>query len=115
MAVGALMLFTCCLIINFVLRSIMTSDAKNIAIYKTIGYDSHTIQGFYTKFYFVLTTIGAGVGILSSKFVANQILDDMFANIGLKADVHVETLGISIYAGILLLVLSTVFYLLPST
>lgn len=109
LAVGALMLFTCCLIINFVLRSIMTSDAKNIAIYKTIGYDSHTIQGFYTKFYFVLTTIGAGVGILSSKFVANQILDDMFANIGLKADVHVETLGISIYAGILLLVLSTVY------
>lgn len=109
LALGGIMLFTCCLIVNFVLRSIMASDAKTIAVYKTIGYDNHTIRGFYTKFYIMVTTIGTGSGIIVSKIVSNRILDGMFANIGLQADVSVGKIGICIYAVVLLLVLTTVY------
>lgn len=109
LAIGAIMLLTCCLIVNFVLRSIMTSDAKTIAIYKTMGYDNHTIRGLYTKFYFVVTTVGIFSGILISRVVTNHILNDLFANIGEQANVHVEKIGIVIYGLILLLVLGTVY------
>lgn len=109
LAIGAIMLFTCCLIVNFVLRSIMTSDAKTIAIYKTIGYDNHTIRGFYTKFYCIVTTVGVWSGIFISREVTNRILDDLFANIGEQANVHVGKVGIGIYGVILLLVLGTVY------
>ena len=109
LAVGGIMLFTCCLIVNFVLRSIMTSDAKTIAVYKTIGYDNHTIRGFYTKFYVMLTTIGTGIGVMVSKVVSDWTLDETFANIGLQADVNVGTAGVIIYAIILMLVLVTVY------
>lgn len=108
LAIGVIMLFTCCLIINFVLRSIMTSDAKNIAIYKTIGYDNHTIRNLYEKFFIVLTTISVWFGVGASSVVADQILNDLFANIGMQANVRVGKTGLAIYAGILLLVLATV-------
>lgn len=109
LALGGIMLFTCCLIINFVLRSIMTSDAKTIAVYKTIGYDNSTIRGFYTKFYAAVTTVGVGMGIAFSKIVSDWILNELFANIGLQADVKVGKVGIGIYAVILFLVLGTVY------
>lgn len=109
LAIGVIMLFTCCLIINFVLRSIMTSDAKTIAVYKTIGYDNHTIRSFYIKFYFLITTVGVFAGVFTSSIVSNQLLDDMFANIGLKANVHVWKIGIIIYGIILFLVLVTIY------
>lgn len=109
LAVGAIMLLTCCLIVNFVLRSIMTSDAKTIAVYKTIGYDNHTIRSLYTKFYFVVTTVGVWSGIAFSKPLSNQILDDLFANIGEQANVHVVKVGLGIYGMILFLVLGTVY------
>ena len=108
LAIGVIMLFTCCLIINFVLRSIMTADAKTIAIYKTIGYDNHTIRNLYEKFYVVLTTISVWLGVGSSVVVANQILNELFANIGMRANVKVGKTGLFIYAVILLLVLITV-------
>ena len=109
LAVGAVMLFTCCLIINFVLRSIMTSDAKTIAIYKTMGYNNQTIRNLYGTFYLVLTTVSIWIGVVSSKFVANQILNDLFANIGMKANVKVLKSGFIIYAVVILLVLATVY------
>lgn len=109
LAVGAVMLFTCCLIINFVLRSIMTSDAKTIAIYKTMGYNNQTIRNLYGTFYLVLTTVSICIGVVSSKFVANQILNDLFANIGMKANVKVLNSGFIIYAVVILLVLATVY------
>lgn len=103
------MLFTCCLIINFVLRSIMASDAKTIAIYKTIGYDNRTIRNLYGKFYIVLTTVGVWLGVGSSALVANLILNELFANIGMQANVKVGKTGLFIYVVILSLVLATVY------
>lgn len=108
LAIGVIMLFTCCLIINFVLRSIMTADAKTIAIYKTIGYDNYTIRNLYEKFYIVLTTLSVWIGVGVSVVVANQILNELFANIGMEANVKVGKTGLFIYVIILLLVLITV-------
>lgn len=109
LAIGVIMLFTCCLIINFVLRSIMASDAKTIAIYKTIGYDNRTIRNLYGKFYIVLTTVGVWLGVGSSVLVANEILNELFANIGMQANVKVGKTGLFIYVAILSLVLATVY------
>lgn len=109
LAIGVIMLLTCCLIVNFVLRSIMTSDAKTIAIYKTIGYDDRTIRALYTKFYFVVTTVGVWSGIIISGVVTNRILNDLFANIGEQANVQVGKIGIGIYGLTLVLVLGTVY------
>lgn len=109
LAIGVIMLFTCCLIINFVLRSIMASDAKTIAIYKTIGYDNRTIRNLYGKFYIVLTTVGVWLGVGSSALVANLILNELFANIGMQANVKVGKTGLFIYVVILSLVLATVY------
>lgn len=108
-AVGIVMLITCCLIINFILRSMMTADAKTIAIYKTIGYVDTTIRAFYLKFYLMVTTLGTAAGIILSKFFANMILNEMFANIGLQADVKVGKIGIGIYIVMLILILATVY------
>lgn len=109
LAIGVIMLFTCCLIINFVLRSIMASDAKTIAIYKTIGYDNRTIRNLYGKFYIVLTSVGVWLGVGSSVLVANQILNELFANIGMQANVKAGKTGLFIYVVILSLVLATVY------
>ena len=109
LAIGVIMLFTCCLIINFVLRSIMASDAKTIAIYKTIGYDNRTIRNLYGKFYIVLTSVGVWMGVGSSVLVANQILNELFANIGMQANVKAGKTGLFIYVLILSLVLATVY------
>ena len=109
LAIGVIMLFTCCLIINFVLRSIMASDAKTIAIYKTIGYDNRTIRNLYGKFYIVLTSVGVWLGVGSSVLVANQILNELFANIGMQANVKAGKTGLFIYVLILSLVLATVY------
>lgn len=87
----------------------MTSDAKTIAIYKTIGYENNTIRGLYTKFYFVTTTIAVWIGVLCSKPLSNWILDDLFSNIGEQASIEVGKIGLVIYAIILLLVLGTVY------
>lgn len=109
LAIGAIVLFTSCLIINFVLRSIMTADAKTIAIYKTIGYSNRTIRDIYAEFYVVLVTLSVWIGIAASVVVSNQILNDMFANIGMQANVKIGENGLLIYTVILFVVLVTVY------
>ena len=115
LAVGAMMLFTSCLIINFIVRNTLTEDAKNIAIYKTIGYDYNTIRDMYMKFYAVLTTAGAVAGLVGAKLVADYILSELFANIGEQADVRIGLTGLVLYAAIMLLVLGTVYAVVSKT
>lgn len=109
LALGAIMLLTSCLIINYMVRNMLTADAKTIAIYKTIGYDYATIRNMYVKFYAAITTAAVVSGILLSKFVSDRILQDLFENIGIEADTTIFKTGTVIFFINLCLILLTVY------
>ncbi len=115
LAIGAVMMLTSCLIINFIVRNTLTSDAKTIAVYKTIGYEYSMIRNIYVKFYAAITTVAVFMGIVVSKYLSDSILNDLFVNIGIKADVKNVSIGIGIYFAILLLVLFTVYLVTNKT
>lgn len=94
LAIGIIMLIVSGLIINFMVRNCMYQDAKNIAIYKTMGYEHKTILGMYQVFYGVIALISCFVGMFGGMFITNEILKDIFANVGSAASVNPFISGI---------------------
>ncbi|MDP4144101.1 MAG: ABC transporter permease [Bacillota bacterium] len=82
LAIGIIMLFVSCIIINFMIQNTMISDAKTIAVYKTMGYTSSDILRMYLKFYFTVVSIASILGIGSSVYLSNIILSSVFENMG---------------------------------
>ena len=82
LATGIIMLLVSCLIISFMIRNAIITDAKTIAVYKTIGYTSTDILKMYLNFYFVIVTVACILGIGSSVFISNRILKSIFENMG---------------------------------
>jgi len=97
LSIGIIMLFVSVLIIHFMVRNAMIKDAKNIAIYKTIGYTSSDILKMYMKFYFVIVTAACLLGIIGSVFLSNIVLTTVYENIGQVAGTNVIMPGILCY------------------
>ena len=110
LVIGLIMLVISCFIIYFIIRSVMISDAKKIAIYKTLGYREHDIRQMYVIFYFVLASVATIVGIICSRFLARSILSDMYEDIGAEFDHFDVGIGIGCYVVIVGLIVLTVLW-----
>lgn len=115
LTIGIIMLIVSGLIINFMIRHAMISDAKSIAVYKTIGYTTKNILGMYMLFYFIVVTVASVLGVFASKLLASCVLGNLFANLGQPKDINVFYTGwISILA-VIVFVLLIVFCVIIKT
>ena len=115
LAIGIVMLFVSALIINFVVRNNLRQDAKNIAMYKTMGYATKDIYEIYMYFYFAITATSTFCGIVASKFATNAILKNMFLSIDANPEVNILTFGVPTFWGINLFVLMIIWLVLHKT
>ncbi|MDF2819772.1 MAG: ABC-type transport system, involved in lipoprotein release, permease component [Clostridiales bacterium] len=108
LAIGIIMLFVSALIIHFMIRNAMITDAKKIAIFKTMGYSSNDILKMYLIFYFVIVSFASLVGIIGSVFISDKVLSTIYDRIGQVKGTNVAIPGILCYlitVGFVLLVI----------
>ncbi|BBF42824.1 ABC transporter, permease protein [Lachnospiraceae bacterium KM106-2] len=115
LAIGGIMLLVSGLIINFMVRSTMLSDAKKIAVYKTIGYTSGEIEKMYLTFYFVVTSLASIMGIIASKYISDLVLTSFFDNMGAKSNGVNWISNIFCYLVVVIFVLSIISFLIHKT
>ncbi|WP_167956507.1 ABC transporter permease [Anaerosporobacter faecicola] len=115
LAIGCIMLVVSCLIINFMIRHAMITDAKTIAVYKTIGYQTNDILKMYLTFYFVIVLFASTLGILVSKLISKVILSGIFDNIGENAAINSIRTGIPCIIIVLVFVLTIIFLIIRKT
>lgn len=115
LAIGIIMLFVSGLIIHFMIRNVMITDAKTIAVYKTMGYTSGDILKMYITFYFSVVSIACVIGIASSVFVSNRILSNVFENMGQVATNNILLPGILCYILIVSFVIGIIYIIIGKT
>ncbi|GFZ29905.1 hypothetical protein CSC2_04310 [Clostridium zeae] len=115
LAIGVIMLVVSCIIINFMIQNLMITDAKVIAIYKTMGYNSSDILSMYLKFYFLITSVACILGGVASASISNIILSSVFKNMGKVVTNSVVIPGAICYAIIVTLVISIIYRILSKT
>lgn len=115
LAIGIVMLFVCCLIINFMIRNAMITDAKTIAVYKTMGYTSGDILKMYLTFYFIVVSAASVIGIGGSVFLSDTILISVFKNMGKLVSNNVLLPGVLCYALIVTFVLGIIYKIIGRT
>jgi putative ABC transport system permease protein len=113
--IGGVMLIVSCLIINFMVRNAMLTDAKTIAVYKTMGYQTKDILGMYMMFYFVTSSLAIIVGLFFAKIFAAVQLKQLYQDIGMSPNVSMMMTGISCYLVIESVILLTVFCIVIKT
>lgn len=92
----------CILIIVFIIRNIVMSDTKKIAIYKTYGYQYRDIIKMYLGFYTVVIFMGSVLGVLASLGFAVAILEGVFKDMGASVSLN------PFYPGCICVILVTV-------
>lgn len=90
---GIIMLVVSCIIIAYMIKNALMVDAKNIAIYKTMGYEARDIGRMYLGFYVFLAMAAALAGIIAAKFYADWLMNAMFASIIERADLNLFSIG----------------------
>lgn len=115
LAIGIIMLIVSCIIISFMIKNAMITDAKSIAVYKTIGYTSSDILKMYLSFYFVVVSAACILGIGSSIYLSDIILSSIFKNMGQVADNNILMPGISCYILITAFVLGIIYKIIGRT
>lgn len=115
LAIGIIMLFVSLLILNFMIRNAMITDAKTIAIYKTVGYTSDDILRMYLKYYFVIVSAACIAGAASSVFLSDMILISVFENIGAKVTNSAMVPGILCYLLIISFVMGIIWKVMNKT
>lgn len=115
LAMGIVMLLVCCLIINFMIRNAMITDAKTIAVYKTMGYTSGDILKMYLTFYFVVVSTASFLGIVGSVFLSDTILISVFKNMGKVVSNNVLLPGVLCYGLIITFVLGIIYKIIGKT
>ena len=90
---GVIMLLVSCVIIAFMIKNALMVDAKNIAVYKTMGYETGDIGRMYLCFYVFLAMTASLVGIVAAKFYADDLMNEMFTSIIEKADLNLFAIG----------------------
>lgn len=115
LAIGIIMLIVSCLIISFMIKNAMITDAKTIAVYKTIGYTSDDILRMYLLFYFIVVSFACAIGIVGSKGLSNTILNSIFINMGQTTSTNVLVTGIPCYILIITFVLGIIYKIINKT
>ncbi|GFP76197.1 ABC transporter permease [Clostridium fungisolvens] len=115
LAIGIIMLVVNCIIINFMIQNLMITDAKVIAIYKTMGYNSGDILSLYLKFYFFITSIACLLGGVASASISNIILISVFKNMGKVVTNNLLVPGAICYSAIVTLVIGMIYRIISKT
>ena len=115
LAMGVIMLFVSGIIIKFMIQNTMITDAKTIAVYKTMGYTSGDILKMYLVFYFAVVSAACIVGVGNSVFLSNIILSSMLKNMGQLADNNVLVPGILCYILTVSFVLGIIYRIIGKT
>lgn len=113
LAISIIMLLVSGLIINFMIRHVMLMDAKNVAIYKTIGYSYGQVLKMYLSFYFVIVSVASLIGISLSKVVSSRLLNEVFAAMGESGSKNTFLLGLPCYivvVGFVLLIIYSILH-----
>lgn len=115
LAIGLIMLLVSGLIINFMIRNTMITDAKTIAVYKTIGYTSSDVLKIYLTYYFIVVSAACIFGIGSSVFISNIILSSVYQNIGQVVTNSILIPGSLCYILTVSLVLGIIYIIMGKT
>lgn len=109
LAIGIIMLVVSGLIINFMVRDVLFTDVKSIAVYKTIGYTTGNILKMYLLFYFVIVAAASMLGVCGSKIFANYVLGSLFENLGQTKNINVLHTGVACMITVICFVLLIVY------
>jgi putative ABC transport system permease protein len=112
LVIGIIILFVSCLIINFMIRNAMVTDAKTIAVYKTIGYSSSDILKMYIKFYYLVVSMACIIGILCSVIISDSVLTSVYKNMGQVVANNVLLPGILCYITIICAVIGLIYVII---
>lgn len=115
LAIGIIMLVVSCIIINFMIQNLMITDAKIIAIYKAMGYNSSDILSMYLKFYFFITSAACILGGIASASISDIILSSVFKNMGKVISNNLLVPGIICYLVIVTLVIGMIYRIISKT
>ena len=115
LAIGIIMLIVSCIIINFMIKNAMITDAKTIAVYKTMGYSSNDILKMYLNFHFAVVSVASVIGIGNSVFLSNIILSSVFKNMGQVVEKNALLPGILCYVLIVSFVLAVIYRIIGKT
>lgn len=115
LSIGVIMLFVSCIIINFMIRNAMITDAKTIAVFKTIGYTSGDILKMYLTFYFMIVSLGCILGIYCSVYLSNNIMSSVFMDIGQVVSNNILLPGIFCYTVIVSFVIGIIYSIIRKT
>lgn len=102
LGIGVVIFLASCLILLFMIKSMVQKDAKKIAIYKTLGYTFNDIIRMYIRFYAVLVGVASILGAVGAAVISRKLLQSTLENLGVAA--KVENAGYS-YLIILIIVL----------
>lgn len=108
LSIGLIMLLVSGLMIHYMIKNVMMTDAKSISIYKTVGYTSNDILFMYLKLYFIIVSAACFAGIIGSYFISNMLLTNMFKNMGQLRASHTLLSGISCYLVTIIFVISII-------
>ncbi|MDO5521039.1 MAG: ABC transporter permease [bacterium] len=114
MGVGIIMLFVSLIVIYFIIRNVMITDAKKIATYKIMGYSYWDILSMYLRFYAIIIGLASLAGVIASLFVSNYVLNQLFENIGEVARCSILNPGAFTFVGISVFVLSIIYLIIRS-
>jgi putative ABC transport system permease protein len=115
LSIGIIMLLVSGLMIRYMIRNLMITDAKSISIFKTMGYTSNDIMSLYMKMYFTVVTLACLVGIFCSVFVSDTILSSIFENMGQLKARNPLLSGIICYVMIVTFVISVIAFIIKKT
>lgn len=115
LAIGVVMLLVSALMIHYMIKNAMLSDAKSIAVFKTIGYSSKDILLNYLKFYFVLVTLACILGTICSVFISDTILTSVFENMGELKVSHSFLSGVICYVVTVSFVITVITVIIAKT
>lgn len=109
LGIGVIVLLVSVLVIYFIMKNMLLSDAKKIAIYKTIGYSYQDILYMYLGFYTVVIGISAFLGIVFSQILSANVLKSVYQDMGQKTEYNFFYPGWICFVGILVLVLGIIY------
>ena len=80
--------------IRYMVKNMMLSDNKTIAVYKTLGYSNKVIIGIYLKLYTSLVFLGGVLGAFFSRLISDAFTRMNYNNLGVTGSGSVLTAGI---------------------
>lgn len=115
LAMSSVILLVSGFMIRYMVKNMLLSDTKTIAVYKTIGYQNHSIIGIYLKFYVGLVLLGGVLGAVLSRLISDAFTKITFQNLGVTSSSGVLASGVLCVTIIVLFVMLCVYLVVKKT